>query len=251
MDPVPAFSFAASYCGPPPAPPTLWARWNLDPVLLGALALALIAGLRLLRGADRRRQAAFVGGWGIAALLFVSPLCALGVALFSARVGHHAALMGLAAPLIALALPPRLGERAGLIAPLAVSSAALWLWHLPGLYALGFQHPAAYWAMQASLLGASVWLWAGLIHARAALPAGLAALGAASQMGLLGALLVFAPAPLYAPHLATTAPFGLSALEDQQLGGLILWVPAGLPLLGAALARLPALLSAGAGAVAR
>ena len=50
------------------------------------------------------------------------------------------------------------------------------------------------------------------------------ALGA-GQMGLLAALLTFAPDPLYAEHLTTTAAFGLSALEDQQLAGLVMWVP--------------------------
>jgi len=45
------------------------------------------------------------------------------------------------------------------------------------------------------------------------------------QMGLLGAVLAFAPRPLYEPHLLTTLPFGLTALEDQQLGGLLMWVP--------------------------
>ena len=47
--------------------------------------------------------------------------------------------------------------------------------------------------------------------------------------------------PLYAPHLATTAPYGLSPLEDQQLAGLIMWVPASLPYLAVALLRLAGL----------
>jgi putative membrane protein len=47
------------------------------------------------------------------------------------------------------------------------------------------------------------------------------------QMGLLGALIALAPTALYAPHLATTAAWGLSPLEDQQLAGLIMWIPAG------------------------
>jgi putative membrane protein len=55
------------------------------------------------------------------------------------------------------------------------------------------------------------------------------------QMGLLGALITFAGEPLYAPHLLTTAAWGLTPLEDQQLGGLIMWAPAAAVYLVAAL----------------
>jgi putative membrane protein len=62
------------------------------------------------------------------------------------------------------------------------------------------------------------------------------ALGATiGQMGLLGALLVFAPRPLYAEHLASTAGWGLSPLADQQLAGLLMWMPAMLPYVAVAI----------------
>jgi putative membrane protein len=54
-----------------------------------------------------------------------------------------------------------------------------------------------------------------------------ATLATTLQMGFLGALLAFAPAPLFAVHAFTTAPWGLTTLEDQQLGGVIMWIPAG------------------------
>jgi putative membrane protein len=44
-------------------------------------------------------------------------------------------------------------------------------------------------------------------------------------MGLLGALITFAERPVYAPHRLTTAAWGLTQLQDQQLGGAIMWVP--------------------------
>ena len=56
------------------------------------------------------------------------------------------------------------------------------------------------------------------------------------QMGLLGALITFAGTSLYAPHFSSTAPWGLSPLEDQQLAGLIMWIPSAGIYLGAALA---------------
>jgi putative membrane protein len=238
MDSASAFSFDLSYCGAPPNPDALWGRWNLEPVLLITLAAAAIAGLFLARNADRKRQMALVAAWGLAAVLFVSPLCALTVALFSARVGHHILLTMVVAPMLAVALPPAWGRRIALLPPLLASTLTLWLWHAPDFYVAAFRHPAIYWAMQLSLFGSFAWLWLGLLRGETTMSAGLAALSSATQMGLLGALLVFAPAPLYLPHLFATSAFGLSPVEDQQLAGLLMWVPANLPLMGLALYRL-------------
>mgnify|MGYP000874196355 CR=1 FL=1 len=250
MDSASAFSFDMSYCGQPPSLDTVWSRWNFEPMLLLVLAVLAISGLHALNGAARSRQAAFAGGWGLAAMLFVSPLCALSVALLSARVGHHVVLTMVAAPLLALALPPHRGERLALLPALIVSTSALWLWHTPDLYAASFAHPAIYWAMQASLLGSFAWLWLGLLRSQAPLRAGVVALASATQMGLLGALLVFAPQPLYLPHLGTSLAFGLAPLEDQHLAGLIMWVPANLPLLALVLWRLVAALRPAGGETA-
>jgi putative membrane protein len=60
----------------------------------------------------------------------------------------------------------------------------------------------------------------------------------AVHSSLLGALLAFAPAAFYAPYEATAPLWGLTALEDQQIGGFIMWVPAGLVYFVAALALL-------------
>jgi putative membrane protein len=45
------------------------------------------------------------------------------------------------------------------------------------------------------------------------------------QMGFLGAVLTVAGRPLFFWHLTTTQPWGVSPLEDQQLGGVVMWVP--------------------------
>ena len=94
-----AEAWSRIYCGPAPDPSEIWLRWNLDPVLLLALA-ALAVALRASRP----------GLLAVAALAvaFVSPLCALSAALFSARVAHHVLLVAVAAPLLALAWPARM-----------------------------------------------------------------------------------------------------------------------------------------------
>jgi putative membrane protein len=112
----------------------------------------------------------------------------------------------------------------------------VWLWHAPGPYAWGLATVPAYWLMQITLL-ASAWLmWRGVfapsVETGAALMALVATIG---QMGLLGALIVFAPAPLYAVHFASTAAWGLTPLADQQLAGLLMWVLAMIPYLAAGL----------------
>lgn len=218
------------YCGPAPGPGD-W-RWNLDPVLLGGLVL--MAGLFLARTRGRTR------GLGLAATLvlavsFVSPLCALSSALFSARTVHHVLLVAVAAPLLAWSKPvPRRGS---LTAATAVHAAVFWIWHAPLAYGWALSHDAAYWLMQASLLGSAFWFWTA-VRGSPAPPAVLHLLVAMVAMGLLGALLTFAGQPVYPPHQGTTLAWGLTALEDQQLAGLIMWAPAAAIYLAAALLAL-------------
>lgn len=223
---------ALPYCGPAPGPATLLTSWNLDPPLLAALALASLAGVAALRSApaDRKRSRAFGLGMAALVLAFVSPLCALTVALFSARAVHHLVLIGVAAPALALAFPlPRAPVRAAW----AALSVALLGWHVPALYAAAWDSALVYWLMQAALLIPAWAFWSAVVaraanpltpFAHAALIAGLAGL-----MGFLGAVLTFAPRTMYPEHLTGTEAFGLSLLADQQLAGLIMWVPGMLP----------------------
>lgn len=221
-----------AYCGRAAIPADFWVRWNADPLLIAALvALALVVARG--RASDAR------AGWGAIALMlvvFVSPLCALSSALFSARVLHHVILIAAVAPLLALAFPQRHAGFAPLAVLVAVHALILWLWHAPGPYAWGLASVPAYWLMQISLLGSAWLMWRAILaQAFKSGPALLALVATIGQMGLLGALIVFAPAPLYPVHLASTAAWGLSPLADQQLAGLLMWVPAMLPYLAAGL----------------
>lgn len=261
------------YCGAAPVPAELWSSWNLDPVLLvalGALLLAYRTGLAHLRQAERARihgrtePAAFYGGWLVLTLALVSPLCSVSVALFSARVTQHMLLVLVAAPLLALGRPllvigarrPRLTDRlvasrlwracSGAVVAWMLFALLLWLWHAPGIYEKTFESDLVYWTMHLTLFGSALLLW------RVLLPGLAPGIGALQRlavgfttllhMGLLGALITVAPRLLYAPHVLTSWAWGLAPIEDQQLGGLIMWVPGGSAFILAGLLAVAALL---------
>ncbi|MGU9982244.1 cytochrome c oxidase assembly protein [Phreatobacter sp. HK31-P] len=212
------------YCGVAPVPADLWGRWNFDPVLL--VALLVLLGLWLRFGRNDRNPLFFGAAYLGLILAFVSPLCALTSALFAARSLHHVLLVALVAPLMALAMPRRFGS-GGIGAALAVSSVVLWVWHVPAAYEAALSSSLLYWALQLALLGSFVWFWHAVLRGEGHPVGALLAVGAsAGQMGLLAAVLTLAPEPLYAAHFVAPFAWGLNALSDQQLGGLIMWVPA-------------------------
>lgn len=221
---------AVAYCGPAPEPQALLSAWNLD--LVAGLLCAIIAFVHFRYGP---REGRFALGTGLVLLLllFVTPLCALTVSLFSARVAHHIVLVAVIAPLMVLAFPtgnrPRRLPLSMLVGTHAV---ILWAWHAPPIYEQAIYGVLPYWAMQLSLLGSAFLMWQRILDpATSTGSAMLALLATVIQMGMLGALLTFARQPLYEPHLTTTLPYGLTAMADQQLGGLIMWVPAAIPYL--------------------
>lgn len=208
------------YCGAPPVPGSLLERWNGDPILIAILVLLAI--FHVSRAGSRRGQA--LAGWAIAAFAFLSPLCALSVSLFAARVGQHMILVLIAAPLIGSALPA--GGRTIWASALAFTL-ALWGWHMPVPYDATFFSDLTYWAMHVSLFGSAIWLWRDLLtHTREDSFRALAAGSVASMgMALLGAVITLARHPMYGWHLTTTEAWGFAPLADQQLGGVLMWVP--------------------------
>jgi len=221
--------FMIAYCGPAALPDDLWTRWNVDPLLI-AMLFAIAVAIGSGRSSDAR---AGCGAITLMFVIFVSPLCAMSSALFSVRVLHHVLLISAVAPLLALTFPrPRAGSTPiGVL--VAVHAVILWLWHTPGLYTWGLASVPAYWLMQTSLLGSAWLLWRSILAPVQSGPTLIALVGTIGQMGLLGALIVFAPRPLYLLHLAGAASWGIAPLTDQQLAGLLMWVPAMLPYLGA------------------
>ncbi|MEO1364636.1 MAG: cytochrome c oxidase assembly protein, partial [Pseudomonadota bacterium] len=142
------------FCGTPPIPTELLTRWTFDPVLLAVLLAALAVGLARLP--DRRR---FVMAWALVAVLFVSPLCAASMALFSARVAQHILLTLVAAPLLAGALPR---TRISPLGAAVVFAALFWLWHAPAPYQATLASDLTYWAMHLSLFASATLMFASL-----------------------------------------------------------------------------------------
>lgn len=225
---------------------------------LGALRLWRRAGWG--RGLGSWRAAA--GGAGLLALFaaLVSPLDTAAGALFAAHMAQHLLLVLVAAPLLVLGLPVPVGlwalplawrkmaarawRRAGWLRALwleltrpavawSAATLAFWLWHLPALYQAALRDPLWHGLEHLSLFGSAWLFWWALLGPRAArrLPRGAAVLylfASSLQGSVLGALLTFSARPWYGDYAARTALFGLTPLQDQQLAGLIMWLPAGL-----------------------
>ena len=251
------------------APHDLWRTWTIAPaVLTGCLlaALAYARGVRVLRARTRAaRSTAHWRAWSFAAALLailvalVSPVDALGSALFSAHMVQHLLLMMVAAPLMVLgdpmtaflwALPT--GARHAVAAwwmrrralrgtwrvlsqPIVAWTlhvVALWAWHLPSLYDRAVADGPLHVLEHATFfLTALLFWWVPFRpHGRrlGAGPSLLYLFAAALQSTILGAVLALARHPLYVAHLSATRAWGLTPLEDQQLAGLWMWVPAGL-----------------------
>ncbi len=239
-------------------------------------ALQDAAGQRRVQSGLRGWEVAcFWAGWWTLVLSLVSPLHAWGGVLFSAHMTQHELLMLVAAPLLVLGRPviaflfaiPRPDARqlaslarepaftrwwGALTNPLAawfVHALALWLWHVPALYEATLRHAWLHDLQHVCFFGTALLFWWALLHRRAdARAVGLGVLYLFTTMlhsGLLGALILFSRTLAY-PSYAYTAPdWSMTPLEDQQLGGLIMWVPGGMVYVVAALAMVAGWMRAG------
>ncbi|HUQ80533.1 MAG TPA: cytochrome c oxidase assembly protein [Gemmatimonadaceae bacterium] len=264
-----------AHIGAPLRPHDLWTAWSFEPVtillLLGSAWLYL-RGLRRLwhaagtgRGVRRRDAVAFASGWTLLALGLLSPLHALGGVLFSAHMTQHELLMTVATPLLVSgrplvpfiwALSPKWRRATGRWTSLrvvarpwrflthpasafALHAIAIWVWHLPSLYDATVGSELVHAAQHASFVGTSLLFWWVVLQpsaSRGGVAVSIAMLfGTVLHTGALGALLTLTSRLLYTAYAATTGLWGLSPVDDQQLGGIIMWVPGGLAYVVAAL----------------
>jgi putative membrane protein len=110
-----------------------------------------------------------------------------------------------------------------------LEAAALWIWHFPALYQATLTSDWVHAAQHLSFFFTAVLFWSALYGVgRSAMSYGTATLyvfGTAVHCSALGALLTFSAVLWYPAYTETTRSWGLTPLEDQQLGGLIMWVP--------------------------
>lgn len=116
-------------------------------------------------------------------------------------------------------------------------AAALWLWHLPGLYQAALLSPLVHWLEHASFLGSALLFWGVALspQRQRSLVGVLLIFTTALHSSILGALMTFSGSVWYPLYNARALTFSLSAIEDQQLAGLIMWIPGGVVYLVAAL----------------
>lgn len=259
--------------GPPPPLMQAWtvSAWTLLP--LSIAAVLYLAGLVRTsqgeRGAARLHSLAFAGGMLVLGAVLVWPVDAYAAYLASAHVAQHMALLALSPPLLVAARPitiwraalPASAARiaARMLRPLHATAtstlglatlvhvATMWIWHVPGTIALSLDSEPVHRWMLASVLLAGLWFWTAVLHRLraqdgAAAGACVALVTAMMLMGFLGALLTFSPRLLYPAYTDRALMAGADALHDQQLAGLLMWVPGGLPYLVVGLLLVIALL---------
>ncbi|WP_239017742.1 cytochrome c oxidase assembly protein [Sphingomonas aracearum] len=186
----------------------------------------------------------------ILAAALVALAIAAGTRGMTGHMAAHMIAVALAAPALALALRGSRWEPAALLAsPLAWSVlelATVWLLHLPQVRMAAGHATVAMVAEIGCFLLVGTGLWSAVLAHRG--QAGAAGIGAllltSMHMTLLGALIGLAPRPLYA-GMAHGAPWGLGALEDQQLAGVVMLLVGGASYLLGALAVLAGMLRQG------
>jgi putative membrane protein len=245
--------------------------WTWPPMVVMLMLLTVVlyvAGIvRMHRTTARlsirwRSVAYFALGWISLLLALDSPIHEIGEQLFWVHMTQHEILMLVSAPLLVLSRPlvPFLyalsPSRRQLMADLGrtrlfrsawrlisapvsawlISALGLWVWHAPWLFTLAIENDWIHAAQHATFFLTALLFWWPLVNGAPSMGYGGALIyvfTTAMHTSILGALLTFARAAWYPPYFKSAPLWNLTPLEDQQLGGLIMWIPAGTLLLAA------------------
>ena len=243
-------------------------EWSFEPAAVIPLALLLLVFLigraRLQRRSNVQRPGAslFLAGWGVLAFALISPLHEAGEQSFTMHMIEHELIMLVATLLLVesdaggilawgLPRPLRRAFAGGWTSPLqslwkqvtepvtatVIQGVALWVWHAPALFNLALGSDWWHAAQHLSFVLASIVFWSAMLNPRR----GSYLLSAACLFltslveGALGALMTFSASPWYAAYAAMgVTGIGVDPVTDQQLAGLVMWVPGGLLHAGAA-----------------
>jgi putative membrane protein len=247
--------------------PAWLSRWTFDPLVLAALLLvggAYAVGIwRLWQRAGRchalrpRHLACMAAGWLSLVLSLLSPLDALSDVSFAAHMTQHQVLMVVAAPLLVLGRPlvvllwslpaparRRVGQvtshpafagawrwLSGPVITLMVHSLVVWMWHVPSWFDAALAHEPLHAVQHLSFFLTAALFWWAVVHGRyGRVGYGVSVLfvfATALHQSVLGALLTLARAAWYPLAAERARGAGLDPLGDQQLAGLLMWVPSG------------------------
>jgi cytochrome c oxidase assembly factor CtaG len=244
--------------------------WSMLGALLVTGAIYARGWRKLARRAPLRfgegRLAAFLGGLGVIAFALASPLDTLAGRRLSAHMTQHQLLMMLAPPLLWLGAPvapmllglPRAIRRpvaAGLASRVGRTTAdviahpvfgwisfavAFWAWHTPRLYELALRSHAWHHLEHACFFATAMVFWRPVIlawPARSPWPRWTMIpylLLADLQNTVLAAILTFADRVIYPAYATIPGAGAISALDDQSMAGVIMWVPGSVVFLFAA-----------------
>jgi len=223
--------------------------WTWYPsVVIGFSIWTILYVVAIQRGKPTpvMQQIAFHLGTLAGLIALVSPLDELGDEyLFSAHMVQHLLLMFITAPLWLIGTPGWMVDRIipkGLIksvkwltGPMSAFAAfvlVLWFWHIPFIYEMAQESEGIHIFEHLTFIGAALigwWPVAGTetsIIPKPVPPVRMLYLFLlAIPCTALAVILTFAHTPLYAFYVTAPHPFGLDALQDQHLGGLLMWVP--------------------------
>jgi putative membrane protein len=231
-------------------------NWQFKPLLLVACAAVILGYGVITRFRISVKATFFLSGVLFLFLSLISPLDTLAHGyLFSAHMVQHIILLLIAPLLFLLGIPSSLVEKL-LLRPRAAAVesilrrpvvawlagvGAMWVWHIPALYEASLQNKSLHIIQGISLLVAGVIFWwpifSPLDQSRLdPLVSVLYLFSACVGCTVLGVVITFAPAGLFAtahPHIVDTRGvvtlvrngWGISPKVDQQIGGLLMWVP--------------------------
>jgi len=255
---------ARAHEGEPLKPHDLLTAWQFDPGIVIPLAVSgwlYIRGVRRSHLSRKLESAAYACGWTALLLALVSPIHPLGEALLSAHMTQHSILMLVAAPLLVAGRPlaPYLfglpvSWRYSLVGfgkarwfqkvwrtatepfiAFILSGIALWIWHIPALYQRTLENDLVHSAQHITFLVTALVFWWSVIHGRLYGASAAYLFMTAVHTSVLGALMTLSGSLWYPAYSYRTQVWGLTPQEDQQLAGLVMWVPCGMVYLAVAL----------------
>ena len=254
--------------------------WSFEPLVVGPLLLLLLLFFVGQKRIEQRSRVPrkgswqFLAGWTVLSLSLVSPLHEGGEQSFTLHMIEHELIMLVATLLLAsskaggavawglpLAMRTSLGGWTGALRQIyrrltepvtatIVQAAVMWAWHIPSLFDRTLESQGWHVAQHLSFILASFLFWASMFDHRRSSPALAAGCLFATSLieGALGALMTLSSSPWYASYAAMQLTgIGLDPLVDQQLAGLIMWIPGGLLHGAVALALLYSMLKSGRG----